>query len=453
MTQPALEFRPELRLAELIGALSHALDLTEGQPRGHSQRCCWIGFQLGQSIGFNPQELSDLYYALLLKDLGCSSNAARICQLYLADDLSFKQDFKLIDGSLPQALRFVLGHTGLTASMSDRFRAIVNILRNGGEIARDLIEARCHRGAEIAELMRFSPDVCDTILRLDEHWDGSGKPEGLDRRNIPQPSQIALLAQVADVFFMSNGRAAAIKEVASRANTWFDPSLVDVFFALADDDEFWEVLASPDLDRRIMALEPTDIRRKADEAYLDDVALGFAKVVDAKSPFTGGHSERVAVFTDLIAEGLGMTVPDRRSLRRAALLHDVGKLGISNSILDKPAKLTDDEFASIKMHPVYSGEILFGIPSFQDIAEVGLNHHEKLNGKGYPHGIKGSQISLATRIVTVADVFDALTADRPYRAAMPVTQALSIMAKEVNTAFDPDCFNVLERAMKEAVAA
>jgi HD-GYP domain-containing protein (c-di-GMP phosphodiesterase class II) len=453
MTQPALEFRPELRLAELIGALSHALDLTEGQPRGHSQRCCWIGFQLGQSIGFNPQELSDLYYALLLKDLGCSSNAARICQLYLADDLSFKQDFKLIDGSLPQALRFVLGHTGLTASMSDRFRAIVNILRNGGEIARDLIEARCHRGAEIAELMRFSPDVCDTILRLDEHWDGSGKPEGLDRRNIPQPSQIALLAQVADVFFMSNGRAAAIKEVASRANTWFDPSLVDVFFALADDDEFWEVLASPDLGRRVMALEPTDIRRKADEAYLDDVALGFAKVVDAKSPFTGGHSERVAVFTDLIAEGLGMTVPDRRSLRRAALLHDVGKLGISNSILDKPAKLTDDEFASIKMHPVYSGEILFGIPSFQDIAEVGLNHHEKLNGKGYPHGIKGSQISLATRIVTVADVFDALTADRPYRAAMPVTQALSIMAKEVNTAFDPDCFNVLERAMKEAVAA
>jgi HD-GYP domain-containing protein (c-di-GMP phosphodiesterase class II) len=252
---------------------------------------------------------------------------------------------------------------------------------------------------------------------------------------------------------MSNGRAAAIKEVASRANTWFDPSLVDVFFALADDDEFWDVLASPDLGRRVMALEPTDIRRKADEAYLDDVALGFAKVVDAKSPFTGGHSERVAVFTDLIAEGLGMTVPDRRSLRRAALLHDVGKLGISNSILDKPAKLTDDEFASIKMHPVYSGEILFGIPSFQDIAEVGLNHHEKLNGKGYPHGIKGSQISLATRIVTVADVFDALTADRPYRAAMPVTQALSIMTKEVNTAFDPDCFNVLERAMKEAVAA
>jgi HD-GYP domain-containing protein (c-di-GMP phosphodiesterase class II) len=444
---------PDLRLAELIGTLSHALDLTEGQPRGHSQRCCWIGFQLGQSIGFNQQELSDLYYALLLKDLGCSSNAARICQLYLADDRKFKQDFKLIDGSLPQALRFVLGHTGLTSSMSDRFRAIVNILRNGGEIARDLIEARCHRGAEIASLMRFSPEVCDTILRLDEHWDGSGKPEGLDRRNIPQPSQIALLAQVVDVFFMSNGRAAAVKEIEARANSWFDPSLVDVFLALADDDEFWDVLGSPDLGRRIMTLEPNDIRRTADEAYLDDVALGFAKVVDAKSPFTSGHSERVAVFADLIADGLRMPAPRRRSLRRAALLHDIGKLGISNSILDKPAKLTDEEFAIIKNHPVYSGEVLFGIMAFQDIAEVGLSHHEKLNGTGYPHGIRGDQISLETRIVTVADVFDALTAERPYRAAMPISQALSIMTKEVNTAFDPDCFDALSRTMKEAVAA
>jgi HD-GYP domain-containing protein (c-di-GMP phosphodiesterase class II) len=453
MLSLASPLRSELRLAELIGALSHALDLTEGQLRGHSQRCCWIGFQLGKTIGFNPQELSDLYYALLLKDLGCSSNAARICQLYLTDDRTFKQDFKLIDSSLPQALRFVLGHTGLTASMSDRFRAIINILRNGGEIARELIEARCHRGAEIASLMRFSPAVCDTILRLDEHWDGSGKPEGLDRRHIPQPSQIALLAQVVDVFFMANGKAAAVREVEARAGTWFDPTLVEVFSALADDPSFWQVLSSHDLAQHVMTLEPSALRRSTDDAYLDDVALGFAKVIDAKSPFTSGHSERVAVFTDLIAEGLGQSPEDRRSLRRAALLHDIGKLGISNSILDKPGKLTNEEFAMIKMHPVYSGEILSGISAFEDIAEIGLNHHEKLNGAGYPHGIKGNQISLATRIVTVADVFDALTADRPYRDAMPVSQALSIMAKDVNTAFDYDCFQALTNAIKEAVAA
>ncbi len=179
----------QLRLAELIGALSHALDLTEGQPRGHCIRCCWIGVNLGMAIGYSREELSDLYYTLLLKDLGCSSNAARICQLYLADDQGFKRDFKRIDGSLPQALRFVLSHTGLTAPMADRFRAITNILRNGGEISRELIEARCHRGAEIAAQMRFSPAVCSAIENLDEHWDGHGKPEGRQRRDIPRAAQ------------------------------------------------------------------------------------------------------------------------------------------------------------------------------------------------------------------------------------------------------------------------
>ncbi len=442
-----------LRLAEIIGALSHALDLTEGQPQGHSQRCCWIGFKLGEACGFSQDELSDLYYALLLKDLGCSSNAARICQLYLADDRSFKHDFKLIDGSLPQALRFVLGHTGLSASMADRFRSIVNILKNGGEISRELIEARCHRGAEIAALMRFSPAVCDAIQNLDEHWDGKGKPEGRDRSTIPQASQIALMAQVADVFFTANGREAAIKEIEARAGTWFDPSLIEVFGALSDDPEFWETLATPDLRTRVLSLEPKAIRRNAEEDYLDDVALGFAKVIDAKSPFTSGHSERVALFTDLIAEGLGLSSPERRALRRAALLHDIGKLGISNAILDKPGKLTSEEFAEIKKHPVYSGDILSGIASFKDLADIGRGHHEKLDGTGYPLGLKGNEISLHTRIVTVADVFDALTAERPYRGPMTVNDALALMSRDVGTAFDSDCFAALNRAMTIAAAA
>ena len=121
--------------------------------------------------------------------------AARICELYLTDDLSFKQDFKFIDGSLPQGLRFVLGHTGLKAGLAERFRAIVNIFQNGGEISRELIETRCHRGADIARKMRFSEPVADGIKNLDEHWDGGGKPLGLRGVEIPIYSRIALMAQ------------------------------------------------------------------------------------------------------------------------------------------------------------------------------------------------------------------------------------------------------------------
>jgi HD-GYP domain-containing protein (c-di-GMP phosphodiesterase class II) len=441
---------PELRLAELLGALSHALDLTEGQPRGHCIRCCWIGFQIGKAIGMRDDELSDLYYTLLLKDLGCSSNAARICELYLTDDRTFKHDFKKIDGSLPQALRFVLGHTALEKGLAERFRAVINIMRNGGEISRELIEARCHRGAEIAAKMRFSRRVCDGIQNLDEHWDGSGKPERKVGRDIPITSQIALLAQVCDVFFVASGKDAAIKEVSARSGSWFEPDLVEVFLALSDAEEFWTGLASPDLKKLVLTLEPTRQVRRVNDDYLDEIATAFAQVIDSKSPFTSGHSERVAVFADLIAEELQVSAPERRWLRRAALLHDIGKLAVSNAILDKPAKLTDEEFAVIKSHPVHSGEILSGIEIFADMAEVGLAHHERLDGKGYPRGLKGDQINHSTRIVTVADVFDALTADRPYRKAMPVSQALAIMTKDVGTAFDPDCFAALQRALERA---
>ena len=446
----------QLRLADLLGALSHALDLTEGQPKGHCIRCCWIGTQLGMRLKLWPEELSDIYYAILLKDLGCSSNAARICQLYLADDISFKRDFKQYDGSLPQALRFILGHTGLETGLAERFRAIIHVLKNSGEISRELIEARCHRGAEIAARMRFSKQVCDGIQNLDEHWDGSGKPEGLKGEAIPVASQIALLAQVADVFYLTNGPQAAMREISHRAGTWFDPQLVEAFRQLQQEPLFWDMLREEDLPALVTDIEPAKTVRYVDEDYLDEIATAFAQVIDAKSSFTGGHSERVALFTDMIAEEMGFSKERRRWLNRGALLHDIGKLAISNSILDKPAKLTDAEFAVIKTHPVHSAAILSNIPVFADLAPVAGGHHERLDGRGYPRGLKDQDIDLDTRIVTTADIFDALTADRPYRPAMPVSQAFAIMTKDIGTAIDPECFAALQRALaraEEAVAA
>jgi putative nucleotidyltransferase with HDIG domain len=439
-----------IRSAELLGALSHALDLTEGQPRGHCVRCCWIGTHIGKAVNLSKSELSELYYTLLLKDLGCSSNAARICQLYLANDLQFKADFKLIDGSLSQALRFVLSHTGLQSGMAERFRAVVNIMRNGGEISRELIEARCNRGADIARQMGFSEDIASAIQHLDEHWDGRGKPDNLAARKIPVASQIALMAQVADVFHSASGREAAAREIENRSGTWFAPDLVEVFLGLSEWDGLWEPLSSPQLHSHILSLEPNDTIRIASEDDLDRVATGFAMVIDSKSPFTSGHSSRVAVFTDLIAEELGYTPERRRWLRRAALLHDIGKLAISNTILDKPGKLTDEEFAVIKTHSQHSADILRGVAAFADMATVACAHHERLDGRGYPFGLSGDAINLDTRIVTVADVFDALTADRPYRKAMPVEQAYTIMQKDLGTAFDPACFAALTSALKKA---
>lgn len=437
----------KLRLAEVLSALTYALDITEGQPEGHSVRCCWIGLLIAEELKFDDQQTWELYYTLLLKDLGCSSNAARICELYLADDLSFKKDFKLVNGSLPQALRFVMSHTGLQAGMAERFRAIINIFQNGGEISRELIETRCTRGADIARTMRFSEAVAQGIHDLDEHWDGSGKPEGKMGSNISLYARIALLAQVVDIFRLSGGEDAARKEIENRSGTWFDPMLVKAFKAVAARPSFWDAMNGEDLREMILDLEPQNAAINFDEDYLDDIAAGFAQVVDAKSPFTKGHSERVALYSDMIAEEMKLDMPHRRWLKRAALLHDIGKLGVSNSILDKPSKLDDAEWVAMRRHAVETETILSRISVFKHMAPVAAAHHERLDGKGYPKNLKGDDIAFESRILAVADIFDALSADRPYRAAMPMAKALSIMSEEEGIAIDANCFAALKRAL------
>ncbi|NDP38549.1 MAG: HD-GYP domain-containing protein [Rhodoferax sp.] len=437
-----------LKLSELMGALSHALDITEGQPEGHCVRCCWIGMHIGQQLALPAEQLWELYYTLLLKDLGCSSNASRICELYLSDDLAFKRDFKWVDGSLPQVLRFVLRHTGPAAGLMDRLKALGGILSNGDAIAQELILTRCTRGADIARQLRFSERVARGIHSLDEHWNGQGRPEGLVGDAIPLYARIALLAQVVDVVNSSGGQAAVAAELRQRSGKWFDPAVVDAFFAVAASAPFWANLNSPEVEAQVFALEPGGHEAVLDEDYLDDIAEAFGQVVDAKSPFTAGHSARVGLYTALLAESLDLPEARRRWLKRGALLHDVGKLGVSNAILDKPGKLDATEWAAVKRHAVYTESILGRIRIFDELARVSAAHHERLDGGGYPRGLKAADIVLETRIITTADIFDAITAERPYRGAVPVDKTLAIMADTVGTAIDADCFAHLKKIIQ-----
>jgi HD-GYP domain-containing protein (c-di-GMP phosphodiesterase class II) len=401
---------------------------------------------IGRRMGLADGELWDLYYTLLLKDLGCSSNAARICELYLTDDLSFKRDYKTVGDSLPQVLNFVLSHTGLQASLAERFRSVMTIVGNGQEIAQELIQTRCSRGAEIARLLRFPESVSAGIYSLDEHYNGQGRPQGLAGDAIPLYSRIALLAQVIDVFHTSGGRQAALDEIRLRTGRWFDPLLVQAFEHIAD-EAFWATLASPEVGTAVLALEPASHVVALDDDYLDDIAAAFGQVVDSKSPYTSGHSARVALYTDLIAETLGVSPERRRWLKRAALLHDVGKLGVSNSILDKPGKLDDAEWAAVKAHAAYTEAILSRIGAFSELARVSAAHHERLDGKGYPRGLMADEITLETRIITTADIFDAITAARPYRGAVPIPKTLEIMAENLDAAIDRRCFEALKAAI------
>ncbi len=240
---------------------------------------------------------------------------------------------------------------------------------------------------------------------------------------------------------MVRGAAETVKE---RRGTWFDPHLADVLLSLESDAAFWgEVGGAGDLES-LLRHEPQERTLTADDSRLDRVAEGFARVVDAKSPWTFRHSEGVAAAAVGIAQVLGLPPDDVRQLRRAGLLHDLGKLGVSNLILDKPAKLTDDERLTMQKHSSLSEKILRRVSCFAELADWAWAHHERLDGRGYPRGLKDDQLPTAVRVLVVVDIFDALSAARPYREAQPLEKVLGILRKDAGTAVCPVCVEALE---------
>ena len=424
----------EFALSGVIGSLSYALDIAEGQPQGHAVRSCLIGMRIAAELEMDPGERSHLFYALLLKDAGCSANANRMSLLYEADDLETKRTSKLLDwtdkrATFLWAARSVAPGAGLRKRIE-----VLKGIRDEGDVTRKFMEARCDRGAEIARMLFLSEDTAAGIRSLDEHWDGRGMPDGLRGEEIPLPARIMCLAQTVEVFNANEGLKATRKMAKAHRGTWFDPALVDAFLGFSNDRAFWEGLETPD----VSAWEPEDFALSGDEARLDRIAEAFARVIDAKSPFTARHSERVAEIADGIAGVLGFDEDERRVLRRAGLLHDIGKLAVSNRVLDKPGKLTDDEFAAIKTHPVFSLQILERAPCFASLADLAANHHEKLDGTGYPRGLRGKDLDMPMRVLAVADIYEALTADRPYRGPLPAHEALAIIDRDVPDKLDPE---------------
>lgn len=438
-------------LSEILGAFSYALDLTEGQPAGHSIRACWIGTQIAMGLGLQGNALRDVYYAVLLKDLGCSSNAARVSEMFVGDDRQLKHDFKLI-GPRPEDFGAFMGSAvGVGADPSTRDRALGHLAENAGEIMTEIMAIRCSRGADIARRLRLSEDVAQAIAHLDEHWDGGGLPLGIAGSDIHLGGRIALLAQVVDVFYTARGKDAALAEVRGRSGSWLDPELCALFEKLSAASGFWEELELDDLAEQLTALEPAGQYITVDEDYLDDICFAFGYVIDAKSPDTAGHSARVGMIADKIAEKLGMERDARRILRRAAILHDVGKLGVSSSILEKPGKLDDEEWEVMRAHAALTTSILGQIGVMSDMAMIAGSHHERLDGKGYPLGLDESSISMESRIITVADIYDALTADRPYRSAMSSEKAMGILQGELAVAVDERCFSALQEMIEEGL--
>ncbi len=435
----------EIRLSEVMSALSTALDLTEGQPPGHASRSCLIGMRIARQIGLPEHELGPLFYGLLLKDLGCSSNAAKMCWLFGADERIVKKDLKLVNWTkATECLKFSLSHVAPQANPLQKALQMATMARAGEKGARDLVETRCHRGADIARELGFPELTSEAITALDEHWNGKGHPYGLSGEEIPLLSRIMGLAQTVEVFHATFGRDHALEVAVQRSGSWFDPQLVDALQAVRDDGRFWFDLAAIDFEDKVRDCEPVDEIQVCHEEDLDRIAKAFASVVDAKSPWTYKHSEGVADIAAGIAGVLGCSADMQRDIHRAGLLHDIGKLGVSNAILDKPGRPSDEEYAAIRKHPDFSKQILDRVDAFRDLSDVASAHHERLDGKGYHRQMPGEKMPLQARILAIADVCEALTAKRPYRDELPPEKVHNIMSNDLDKGLCRDCYEALQ---------
>jgi putative nucleotidyltransferase with HDIG domain len=449
------EIEPTISLSEIITALSFALDLTEGAVPGHSLRSCLLGMRIATEAGLSSTQTGCLYYALLLKDVGCSSNSGRMCQIVGGDDIAVKAAAKLEDWTKPhKASRSMLSSLWKNALPGagplERVLRIAKMGLTQHANNKELITLRCDRGASIVRKLGLGELAAEGVRCLDEHWDGSGYPSSAKGKNIPILARICAVAQHLDAFSHERGIEAALDTLRERSGTWFDPDLVRTTLSLHRRNALWHnTRPGDDVDLTRKAVEDLDagLDRQLPADRLDTICEAFSEVVDAKSHFTYRHSIGVATAAQQIALQLGLSPFRVQLVRRAALLHDTGKLGVSNSILDKPGALTPAERALIEIHPGKSREILQQVKAFHELAVIAGEHHERLDGTGYPDRLIAQDICIESRIISVADFYGALSEERPYRVALDLDKIKSIMTPHAPTTIDPDCYDAVLAAL------
>jgi HD-GYP domain-containing protein (c-di-GMP phosphodiesterase class II)/DNA-binding CsgD family transcriptional regulator len=429
----------EVRLAELVATLSLGTDLGLGHPMEHVIRQTLIALRMSELLGLDEAERKVVYYAGLLAWVGCHTDAYEQAK-WFGDDLSIKAEGFLVADPGP---RFLMGHLGSGKGVVARARLGVAFV--GAARRNAVIDLGAHWMAAdgLARRLGLGEDVRQSLKESYERWDGKGAA-GARGEEIRLTSRLVYLADVVEVFHRLGGLDAAVTVARERSGTHFDPSLVDLFCSRAS------VLLS-DLDSAsnwdtVLAAEP-ELETRVPEDRFDDVLEAIGDFADLKSPFTIGHSRAVA---DLAAEAgriYGLGDAGALTVRRAGLLHDIGRLGVSNAVWDKRDDLTHAEMERVRLHPYLSERMLAFSPALSTLGSIAVQHHERLDGSGYPRGLSGDAITPAGRILGAADAYHAMTELRPYRPARPPDQAASELRAEARAGrLDADAVDAVLRA-------
>ena len=409
---------PLLGKAELISGFSEGLDLAEGRPLGHAKRVCYIATMLARSLALSEEEQAVIYYTSLLHDLGVPLVSADLSDLIGVNENAL---FAASPCKSPEELAV-----------------------DCDESCLETIIGAFHRHATLGGKKAFSLGlpvaVGEAIASGHEHWDGSGYPEGIAAHDIPMASRVVAVADWAESIIAEEensliARRNLTTELDEVSETVLDPRLVEQTKCLTHNDDFWLGLFAEDLSQSILTMKPHESGKLTWKAMLR-LTRSFAEVIESKSPYTHGKSARVAEYAAHLAEVVGLPADHVALIHLGALLHDIGQLSLPARIMGKPDILTLTEMQLMQRHPSYSRLILENLHGLEEVALWVGAHHERPDGKGYPEMLTTELIPLESRIMAVANVYVALTSERPYRKALSEKDALKVLTGAAGTQLD-----------------
>jgi HD-GYP domain-containing protein (c-di-GMP phosphodiesterase class II)/DNA-binding CsgD family transcriptional regulator len=438
---PPVSTDERLRLAELLAAISLATDLGRGFPPEKALRSCLVAARLAEELGLAEQARSDTFYAALIQPVGCTAFTYEAARVVGTNELKgipayVRADTARVREGL-RAMREEVRGEPLRRAARGMFKG----LTAGTRLLDYVVRADCEAGARFTERIGLRDSVARVVLQLHERWDGKGLPAGRGGEELEPGARVIAVADQVEIFHRLDGRTTTREMLRRRAGGWFDPAVVeacerrcDDIFAELEAGSVWDVVLAAESAPPVML----------PDSRVDDLALAVADVVDLKSPYFLGHSRGVADVGEAAARGLGLGEDVAVAVRRAGLFHDLGRVGVSNLVWDKPGPLSTAEWEQVQLHAYHTERVLARSPVLAPLAQLAGMHHERMDGSGYHRGAYAAAITTGARVLAAADVFQALTEPRPHRAARtPEEAAHELEAVVAAGGLDPEAANAV----------
>jgi len=416
-----------LRLAEWLGGLSLATDLAHQVPPETALKDALLSVTFARHLGITGEELSDTYYLALVSHLGCTAYAEEQGGVSAGDDVAMRRDFTEADfADNLQLARLAVTKLAARSALVERAGALVDFVRAGHGFMEAGNAAICEAAARLGDRLGVGPSVSQGLNEIFARWDGKvfALPAG---EGVSRISRITHLIRVAQIHALGGGPSVAAEVVQKRSGGEFDPKLADAFLEIYP--ELFATLADGSIWDQALAAEPQPHRLVA-QSHLEDLTLAIADFTDIKSPFTLGHSRRVAALAERAGRNMGLDANDLQHLRLAGYVHDLGGVSLPQRVWMKSGRLNRPELEAVRLHPYQTERILSCCQSLRPLGALAGFHHERLDGSGYHRAISATGQGQPARILATVEVYQSLQEERSWRPAFSASRASDELAAQ-----------------------